>query len=811
MTSIQRDPRKQYVLDKRDCKKLSITQKLYHPECIKEANKEISVNPKPRPTPVPKPKNIPSFGPMPGVPYSFQTPSSFQFAPSRGFNQEEATAGAVVAGAGIAGGSYLIRRGLARRALQQQQEGYRRVPTSEEDIEMRDFRRVSNMEEGIEEEAGTEMRELGGRSSEVARPDESGLRRRLPRTMEEPIEPMEETPLMEDIPLEDPVELVQSRLPASLDSLRRMLGRTPEAPTEQASITTQASELELQEANASRTAIEQELDDLITQSMAETGGITEAEQAVSTLQGEGTAGADVAGLETELTTFRSTAQIEAMEAGTLETEGLVDTEAGVFFGGAGSAEAGTEAVATATEATTGALEGAGVEAGAEAGGFAGLEAGVGTAVGGEEVLGGGPEDLPMDVIAGATLVIGTIGVGIASLFGAGKPKKYKGINGTAVMSSKDVDKALTSVQDKLKTETRGTARYNSLMALNNALSTAKTNKTDVISFKDAGGKPDISVPLSSAQLATAIKVYQKNPNAYKGMDKTKLEVMGLSPVMAQGEDGAIKTSSGTYIPKMSPDGKQFSPTGNITNFYTAKNRDGTFTNVDNIDSLAVPDSAQKKQIDDSYIARATSIINAETDPAVKNYLNYELNLFKYNNGYTPNKPTPVPKPNLSTAQQAKMTRLTDNLTNRRRHLTAIQDSITNKRSIMDGINTQINNINTADQERAKTVYKEQLQNYHTQANAYNQRLAQSVEATEQRTASQNIMYARATNTPLNAPIGKYLTQSQISSFHQALASGQIKTTGVNPITSITPPVIQTRANGSPIVNPNALQTVPVKS
>lgn len=798
MTSIQRDPRKQYVLNKRQCKDLSITQKLYHPECMKEANKEISINPKP----FPKPRKIPSLGPTPPIPYSFQPAGSFEYSPSRGVNKELATAGAVVAGAGIAGGSYLIRRGL--RATPRE-DGYRRVPTSEQEIEMRDLRRVTNMEEGIEEEAGTEMRELGGRSSEVARPSESGLRRRLPRTTEEPIEPMEETPLMEDVPLEDPVELVQSRIP-NLNSLRRLL-RMPEAPTEQASITTQASEIELQEANASRTAIEQELDDLITQSVAETGGITEAEQAVETLQGEGTAGADVAGLETELTTFRSTAEIEAMEEGTFETEGLVDTGAGVFFGGAGSAEAGAEAVA---EAGTGALEATGVEAGAE-GGFAGLEGGVLTATGGEEVAGGGPEDIPMDVIAGATLIFGTIGVGIASLFGAGKPKKYKGISGTAVMSGKDVDKALKSVQDKLKTETRGTPTYNSLMALNNALSTAKTNKTDVVSFKDAGGKPDISVPLSSAQLATAIKVYQKNPNAYKGMDKTKLEVMGLSPVMAQGEDGAIKTSSGTYIPKTSPDGKPFTNVGNITNFYTANNRKNTFTNVDNIDSLAVPDSAQKKQIDDSYIARATSIINAETDPAVKKYLNYELNLFKYNNGYTPNKPTPVPRPTLSTEQQAKMTQLTDELTNRRRHLTAIQNSINNKQSILDGIKTNINNIKAQDQERAKTVYREQLENYHTQANAYNQRLAQNLQMSEQRTASANIMYARATNTPLNAPIGKYLTQSQIQTFNHQLQSGQIKTTGVVPLTSVTPPTIKTRANGSPIVNPNALQTVPAKS
>jgi hypothetical protein len=912
MTSIQRDPRKQYVLNKRNCKELSITQKLYHPECMKEA-KEISINPRPRPGPRPgpiipiipiTPKNIPSFGPAPGVPYSFQAPGSYQYAPSRDINQGLATAGGVFAGGGLGTGGYLIRQGLQKRAYNQRlrQQGYTRVPTNvEEGTEFDNLGEAggqagqsvedaiaSSMQETTDGEAGTQMRNLGegGRSSNVARPDESGLRFRGARPVEEPLE---------DVPLEDEVgELRGVPRNSIMSSVRRMFGREP-PPEEPAYelIPTSQSAAELNEANSARTAVQQSLDDLFQEGRAATGQVSEAEQAIQSLQGEASAQVEQAiqSLEADLTAVQGEAQIAAMEAATLGAEGIVDSGGGVGFelgasasanasssvrGAVGTAaatqaadaadtlideataadaaadatadvaadvtadvaadvaadvtadvaadvvadvgadviadaaaEAAASAAADAIAEATAAAAASAAEGLAAEGGFAAMEAGVLQAGAGTDLFTGGPENPISDVLAGAVIVAGTIGVGIASLLGAGKPKKYQGINGTSVMSGKNVDKAISNITAKLQTETRGTATYNALMALNNALITAKTNKTDVISYKTEQGKPDISVPLSSKQLATAIKVYQKNPNAYKGMDKTKLEIMGLSPEMAKGEDGAMETSTG-YVPKVGTDGKPFNPIGNWTNIYTAKNRNGSFTSTDNIDSLAIPDLEQKRQMDDNYIARATSIINAESDPAVKNYLNYELDLFKYNNGYTGTKPTPVPKPTLSTAQQAKMTQLTDSLTNKKRNLQVIQDSITNKQSILDGINTQISNINAQDQERSNTIYQEQLENYHLQANAYNQRLAQSIQQTEQRTASQNIMYARATNTPLDAPIGKYLTPTQISQFNQALAAGQIKTTGVVPLTSVTPPTIQTQPNGSPVVNPNTLQTIPVK-
>ena len=57
-------------------------------------------------------------------------------------------------------------------------------------------------------------------------------------------------------------------------------------------------------------------------------------------------------------------------------------------------------------------------------------------------------------------------------------------------------------------------------------------------------------------------------------------------------------------------------------------------------------------------------------------------------------------------------------------------------------------------------------------------------------------------------MGRYLTNTQIQSFQSQLASGQIKTTGVSPITTLSPTGISTSASGSPVVNQNALKTVP---
>jgi hypothetical protein len=576
-----------------------------------------------------------------------------------------------------------------------------------------------------------------------------------------------------DVPLEEPAPEPQ---------LQRVFPRAnppPEAPTAPSGISS-ASEAELNEAEASRTQLTSDLDDLISQSKAQQASVNQAEEQITQVEGEDTA-----------TTEAELGDAEAME-------GEVSTEAEL-------GEAGMQALDTAEGAEVAGE--AGIE-GAE-GGFGALEAGVVETAGGEEVAGAGPEDPIADVVAGATLAIGTIGVGIASLFGAGRPAQYKNISGTSMMSSGDIANALTKVKAQLATQTAGSPTYNGLLALQNSL----TNNTTVVSFNDPQGKPDIAVPLSTPQLATAIKVYQQNPNAYLGMSPTKLQILGLSPEMSKGSAGATQTSIG-FIPTLRSDGATWTSGaggGNWTDFYTTKGQ-SIFSSNSSIDTLAVPDAQQQKQMNDNYITKVSQIIDNESDPSVKAYLNYQLDVFKYNNGYIPDKPPVVPKP--TGASSPQISQLTDALNNKRAQLQIIQNSINTKQSIIDGINTQISGINAQNQLNSQ----QQLQSYQTQANAYNQKVAQNIETSEQQTAGLNIFYARATNTPLNAGVGRYLTNTQIQSFQNQLATGQITTTGVNPIASVPAPVISTTASGSPIVPvvsapvpiiTNQLQTVKV--
>lgn len=847
MTSLQRDPRKQYVLDKRNCKDLSITQKLYHPECRKEASVELPINPKPKPQPQPpKPKpsgpNIPDLPPVPRIPYTFQTPSDFNFSPTAGGINPALIAGVSVAGAGMSvlAGRAVYRLGRPPQAYTR----YSRVPTLDPDRPSAGPRPADEINfrggEGEAEPAQARsaqprfttrsIDEQAPRSTESRltrtnfpttrdTPSSSGLRnRRLGGTdrfnygnAEDP----EEMNRFRDVDLSDPVEApsapeaqarpIQSRISTWLPRATPPSQPPPRMPTQMETAITSQAEAELREAEASRAGVVSELNNLVDEASTQQGLVNQAEERVTALQGDATAGEAVATAETAEASAETEAITTAGRTATLGAEGIA-VEAGEA--GAGAGASGAEAGASgATEAGTTVASEAGVE-GAE-GGFASMEGTVGTIVAGEDVGTGGPENPVGDVIAGATAVIGTIGAGIASIFGAGKPAQYNNISGTAVMSYNDITNAISKVKSKIATATQGTPSYNGLLALQNALTYGQgLAPPTVVSFKDAQGNPDIAVPLSNAQLATAIKVYQQNPNAYLGMSPIKLQVMGLSPEMAKGQAGATETSIG-YIPTIRSDGATWTKGaggGNWTNFYTAKYRSGIFSSNSNIDTLAVPDATQKKQMNDNYIAQVTQIINAETDPAVKAYLNYELNVFKYNNGYIPDKPTPVPKPTLSTAQEAQMTQLTDALNNKKAQLTAIQNSINTKQSIIDGINTQINNINAQAQAQARTDYQQQLQSYQTQANAYNQQVAQNIETSEAQTASYNIAYARATNTPLLAPTGKYLTPAQIQSFQQQLQAGQIKTTGVTPITTLTQPTIQTTASGSPIINQNALQT-----
>lgn len=908
MTDLQRDPRKQYVLDKRICKDLSVTQKLYHPECRKEATKERAINPKP-PKPKPKPKpNVPDLPPEPSIPYSFRV-QNYQYNYRQGQSYNPILIGATT---GALTGALA---GEAIRYARAPPEGYTRVPTEEPrggDIEMGEIGREPRPSARTFDELARRRSSLRFRSMRLP-PDErfspdaeefgtgdinqplqqepmfdprtgrilqtrsvGGLRYRRVLT-EEPQEPTEiemtETPAPSSIPMEEPLQevplnetqtVVQSRIPRLFPRAKPPSMAPPKAPTQLSVKPSQASETELTQAEANKAELISDLNNLVNESKAQQASISQAEAKLSATEVQ-EAGGVTTNVEYENIKSIREGDIQAQEATELEeAEGDTTADSGIELTDSTNVDLSPEdtldtAVAEGAEsgilsalkdpknytrpiAFLGSLAvGAGVGAGIGAVTHAvvsSADSGTNENIASEEQRQANNNKISSIITNQITnpteyspyAVIGNILNGV--LAGNRKAIQFAGIPNTGIMTASDIKSSISSVNNELSKVDKGSQEYTELSALSSALTQASTSNSiggegNVVSYINSQGKSEIAFPLSKSQLATAIKVYQQNPNAFKGVDTTKLQIMGLNPKMSLGEAGATKTNIG-YIPTTAID--PYQGFKNVTwnagagggknwaYFYTAKNRSTTFSSNSDIDTSAVPDTQQETLLNNNYISQVETIINAQTNPQVKAYLQYELDTFKYKIGDLPNPPTPVPKPEATPAMSAELTQLTDNLAKAKADLASIQTSIATQKSLVNTATTKVGDITqsistqTAQQKaQANAVYQRQLQSYHTQVNAYNQQVAKNIDAEEAQTASYNISYARATNTPLNAPVGRYLTVSQIKSFQNQLASGQIKTTGVTPITTLAPTGISTSASGSPIVSQNALKTVPTTS
>jgi len=939
MTSLQRDPRKQYVLDKRNCKDLSITQKLYHPECRKEASAEKAINPKPTPTPKPKPKpkpkptpNVPDLPPEPAIPYSFTVPN-YQYNYRQGQSYNPIITGATTGGlAGVMTGEAI------RYTRASPPNGYSRVATEDPDIEMGDegearpparggrYTRVPtddpnrpsargltegdvdrprftvgqrgsyyarrlrtgaritprdlpadegftvaeedrferpqrftvprpNVRSRISDIQVRRYRQFAeGMRTEMDTPSSSGLRFRGRGlgdeiTFTNPEEEGLELPSLRDIPLDTPAPsrpLITSRIPFISQMPRANPPKLP-APSSSTRMLSQ-SEAELSQSRASASQLTDDLDSLITQSKAEQSSIGQAEAKLSTAESMEAGGVTANVEQANIASIR-TQDIQAQEGTELaEAEGDTTADAGIDTTPDTNVDLSPEDTvdtAVAEGAESGILSalkdpknysrpiallgGLAVGAGVGAGVGAISNAIVNSADKGtnENIAEQAQRQANNDKIGSIITnqitnpmeyspyaVAGNIVQGI--FVGNRKAQTFAGLSNTGVMTSEDITNTLSSVNDELKKADKGTEKYSQLSALSSALTQASTSQYGgfgkVISYTNSQGNSEIAFPLTSSQIATAIKVYQQNPNAFKGVDTTKLQIMGLNPAMSLGLTGATKTSIG-YIPTKRIDGASWTSGaggGNWSDFYLGKSTVGSkmFNSNSDINTLAVPDSQQETILNDNYISQVDTIINAQTNPQVKAYLQYELDTFKYKIGYLPTPPKPVPKPEATPAMSEELTELSDNLAREKGDLADLQTSISNQQSLINTANTKISDITQSISTEKAQQQSQQLQSYQTQVNAYNQQVAQNIDVAEGQTASYNIAYARATNTPLNAPVGRYLTNTQIQSFQSQLASGQIKTTGVSPITTLSPTGISTSASGSPVVNQNALKTVP---
>jgi len=200
-----------------------------------------------------------------------------------------------------------------------------------------------------------------------------------------------------------------------------------------------------------------------------------------------------------------------------------------------------------------------------------------------------------------------------------------------------------------------------------------------------------------------------------------------------------------------------------------------------------------------YIQKVESIAKTEKDPKTLAYLNYEINMAKYQLGEIKTEPKQVPQPPKTSQTMVELEKAKQMLKAKQTALTAVKNSITTKQSALSHLNSQINSLEAQNQNAQPTT----SQIVATQQN-YNQQISQQVNLEAGQDAERNIQLARITNHPLLAPTGKYLTRNQENQLTAQLQSQQI---GRKSITTVTPTGITTTKQGSPVISQTALQTV----
>jgi hypothetical protein len=602
--------------------------------------------------------------------------------------------GAIAGGLMVAGGlGGLSRPGGAFQRAYRGTQGYRLAPTSEPGTEMRPtgvprptaepgttFSRGARAGRDVVEYRPSTRpgytegirRRLGGRQYESFR--------RVQTPQFEPDEPVEEpAPQIRQPPtLEEPVEEPTAIEPSYTDAIRRRLGlRTSMGEYR---VVAQADDELGTEMN--------DLNDLMDEARTDTAQITTDTQAQASASAEENTANDLTSADADETTARNTANEEAnreanrqlVEEGDEGATGAEEeTRVGEEEGDEG--DEGGEGGEGGDEGDLGDLGDLGEEGGELAG------AGEMEELAGEtELASGGPENLIGDAISAGFAIAGGV-MAILSLFHhTSPPPQYNNISGTFLIKGKQQTTFINNLTKTRDKYAKGSAQYNSVQDMINNVNNRIKNNIPIVNFKGSDGKNQVVFPLSKNALATAIKTYQQNPNAYKGISATKLQIMGLNPKMSLGKADAVMTPSGFYIPKTEQGGKVWTSGaggGNWQTYYTSNGRKGTFTSNDDITNNATPAEEYTAIANNNYVTRATSIINSETNPKVKAYLTYKLNLFKYNNGLISAKPKVVAKPPGLTDAQAQFSAVTNKLKLAQSALQSVQTSIKQQSALIN--------------------------------------------------------------------------------------------------------------------------------
>ena len=234
------------------------------------------------------------------------------------------------------------------------------------------------------------------------------------------------------------------------------------------------------------------------------------------------------------------------------------------------------------------------------------------------------------ILAGGVMLVGA-GVAIGQLIGGAidahdkyVANEFNKMSGTQKLSDTQLQGMISKLnidQANAKNNKQINAIQKQIDQLNNVL---KSGQQGVV-YTDANGNQQIAFTLSNADLAKAIKTYQANPNAFKGLDPTQLQIMGLNPSMAKGSGGAKGfDKNGVYTPKGSYDTK------NIANNYLAPNRQNSIKGQKGIDSGF--NEAITPQAKDAYEKQFEDKINSTTNSSDKTALTLQYNAWRASQG-----------------------------------------------------------------------------------------------------------------------------------------------------------------------------------
>lgn len=336
---------------------------------------------------------------------------------------------------------------------------------------------------------------------------------------------------------------------------------------------------------------------------------------------------DLDGLEGELTDFRASGELDFNNfSRTFENtraSSLADT---ATSSGEGLGTIGEEGGIEMAD-----LAGSALDSGLAGGGDALADLSVSADVGADIAGGGGGGLNPIaDLVAGGVMAVGA-GVAIGQLVSGAidahekyVANEFNKMSGTQKLSDTQLQGMISKLnidQANAKSNTEIRAIQKQINQLNNVV---KSGQQGVV-YTDSKGNQQIAFTLSNADLAKAIKTYQANPNAFKGLSSQQLEIMGLNPDMSKGASGAKGfDKNGVYTPKGSYDTK------NIANNYLAPNRQGDLTGQKSINEGF--NEAIKPQAMKAYEKQFEGQIDNATNKADKTALTLQYNAWRASQG-----------------------------------------------------------------------------------------------------------------------------------------------------------------------------------